>query len=118
MSSKKGFISQDSRIERVFDLTQSFFAVEVDLPEDLAERMVKFEESVRAYRKYLRRLEAMAQTRSVDIDFTTVEVPECLVVPKEEPPKKQATARRSSKKSPAKQKKTEKKSDTSPSKAE
>ena len=100
---------------------QTFFSVPVELPDKLAKDLLAFEQKIKLYRIYLGKLEAMAQTRAVDIDYSTVEVPEWVETAEaqsEEPPKQQDTEAPSSSKSQSKRKKTQSKSRTSQKKAD
>jgi len=116
----KAYISKDSRIDRVFSDKQSFFAAEIDLPEELVKSMLAYEDRYRTYQIYLRKLEGLVATRDPNIDLTTVEVPECLETAEAAsagPRKKKATGATSSSKSQAKRKKTQSESATSRKKA-
>lgn len=109
----KMFISRESLITRKADDKQSFYAVEIDLPEETADALRKFNEDTRAIQKYLIALESTNQGRTGS-DLSKVEVPACLIeAPSAEPPKKKATAPRSKKKSPTKPRKTKASSSTS-----
>jgi hypothetical protein len=117
----KAFISKESQVNRVFSDKQTFFAAQIDLPEELTKSMLAYEDRYKTYQMYLRKLEGLVLSRAQDMDLTTVEVPECLETQgaaKEEQPKQKATEATSNSKSQSKRKKTQSKSSTSRKKAE
>ncbi len=98
-----GYITKESRQELFYKADASFFATVVELDPELHKRMLAFEDKVRTFRTYLEKLDAQVGGRT-NVDLSTVEVPECLEAESVEPPKQQASARRSSKKSQPKRK--------------
>lgn len=114
------YLVKESIIERYAKAKPEFFAKVVEVDDELGKKMLEFEERVRVYRTWLRKIEgAFAGRTPAGVANALKEKPEWLdAAPEEEQPKQQDTAALSSKKSPAKRKKKAASSSTSRQKVE
>jgi hypothetical protein len=90
----KLYIDTNPQVTKTIAKQQTFFATPVDLPKELGEQLLAFEQRVKTYRAYLNKLEQHAKTRAHNLNFNDVEAPEwveTVEVVSEEKPKPQDT---------------------------
>jgi len=112
----KLWINEVSKWSAEVDTQQSFFAIPVEVSDELGELLVRKHKEFITIQKYLRGYAHL--TNASGQDPTTLEVPACLQeeARSESPPKKKATVATSKSKSQTKRKKTQSSTATSPPK--